>query len=99
MKKIILSFILGVGFGAFGYASSASQSSTQDPQKKETVKKEKVERYDFSLFKFVTPSIYKSKTDTVGSPIEKKKSSKFKEDTTYLFSRNYEKPLRSFKLS
>ncbi len=99
MKKLVLSFILGIGFGVYSYAASKQVTTIQEPQKKESSKKKKVERYDFSLFKFVTPSFNKSKTDSLTAPIHKKERSNLKDDTTYLFSNRYEKPLRSLMRS
>jgi len=93
MKKIIFSFILGIGFGAYGYAAHKPVTSQLD-QKEEKAKTKKAEQYDFSLFKFVTPKLIEEK-DSVNKKTPKSTNYKEKNSTTY----HYEKPLTFFRLS
>ena len=93
MKKLLLSFILGVGFGAYGYAVNSKPSNSQLDQKEDQEKVKKFEHYDFSLFKFIAPKVAEEK-DSLKKQIPKNEFNK-KNVTTY----NYEKPLTLFKLS
>ena len=94
MKKLILSFVLGVGFGAFGYAANNKPSDSQLDQKKDQSKLKKVEHYDFSLFKFITPKIMEEK-DSIKNETPKPSQFKKKDLTTY----DYENDRAVFKLS
>lgn len=97
MKKLVLSCVLTIGFGAYGFATNKVEIQTQTSPKevKETSKK-KAERYDFSLFKFVKSYSRqlpeKDSTKVIENQIPNAKS---KDATTY----NYEKPLTFFKFS
>lgn len=95
MKKVIFSFVLGVGFGAFGFAANQSIlpqiSAVQKPQEEQ---KPKTQKYDFSLFKFVKP-VSKPQNDSLElKPLEKKQDKVGKTETAY-----YENPRDFFKFS
>ena len=94
MKKLILSFILGVGFGAYGYAVNNKPVSGQHDQKPEQNKTKKVEHYDFSLFKFIAPKIVEEK-DSLKKKVPKTSEFNKKDITTF----NQEKARALFKLS
>ncbi len=96
MKKSIglLSFIL-----LFAVAASASNTKPNsdgvtnnnniEQQKQNKAKAEKKDKYDFSLFKFITPQKSESQQDTLKVPTEQlKHKNKFNGETTIL----YEKP-------
>ena len=85
MKKLILSFLLGVGFGALGYASANSGNITQtfNTQKNQEVKKQKAEKYDFSLFKFVKPSKTEQKDSIEVKPILRREEKINAENSAY----------------
>lgn len=93
MKKLIFSFILGIGFGAFGYAAHEPLNNPF-PQKEDQRKVKKTEQYDFTLFKFVAPKLIEKK-DTLKKQLLKPNNYKEKGSTTL----NHEKPLTFFKLS
>jgi len=95
MKKLLLSFILGVGFGAFGYAANNQSTNSQLDQKKNQTKVKKVEHYDFSLFKFIAPKIVEEKDSNA---VEVTKPSEFKKKDLTL-NNSYENDRELFKLS
>lgn len=88
MKKLfsLLSLII-----LFSVAASASNTKpitsnhNLSDQKQGKTKAEKKEKYDFSLFKFITPAA-KSEGDTLKESIDKpRKKAEFNEETTELY--------------
>jgi hypothetical protein len=99
MKKLsILTLVLGFTFTInVASANSIDNSNTKatDPQteqKSTKIQKEKPTKYDFSLFKFLTPSSINQKKDSLSSPV-KQPGDKSKDETVY------ENPLAFFKFS
>jgi uncharacterized FAD-dependent dehydrogenase len=82
MKKLLLSFILGIGFGAYSYAldSSLNIEQQQNQDQKKAVKK--TEKYDFSLFKFTSPKQTIEK-DSIEQVKEQLPAEKLEDETTY----------------
>lgn len=65
MKKLVLSAVFTIGFCVFGFATNKIESQLDNHQKEENpTQKKKVERYDFSLFKFVKPLPKKQENDS-----------------------------------
>ncbi len=93
MKKLLFSFILGFGFGAYGFASNKSDQ-TQLPQKNEQTKEKKSEKFNFSIYKFVVPKMSEQK-DSLEKETPKSPEIKTKDETTF----HYEKVLDFFKFS
>ena len=97
MKKVALTVILFAGFGVYGFATNKIEVQVdkvqQEPKGND---KSKVDKYDFSLFKFLRTQIIKSpETDSTKSKEQSKILENSKDDTTY----HYEKPRDFFKFS
>ena len=96
MKKLIglFSLILLFAIGASATNSKPnnnahSNNNGVEQQKQDKTKNQKKEKYDFSLFKFITPSKSENKQDTLLPSNESlKHKNKFNGETTIL----YEKP-------
>ena len=85
MKKLFFTLLFAFGFMLIGFANQNQQEQLAQ-QKDIKTNNEQLKKYDFSLFKFVTP--YKEKQDTVKVRQEKLRIDKSKDETTY----NFHKP-------
>ena len=88
MKKLFSLLSLIILFSVAASASNtkpiANNNNLAD-QKQVKTKTEKNEKYDFSLFKFITPST-KSEGDTLKESIDKpRKKAEFNDETTELY--------------
>tara|TARA_R110002111_G_scaffold138717_1_gene204555 strand:+ start:135 stop:434 length:300 start_codon:yes stop_codon:yes gene_type:complete len=96
MKKLILSAICTIGFCVYGFATNKVAIQLDHQQKEETSsQKKKVERYDFSLFKFIKPLPKKQENDSSKTSEELLKGKNQLNETTY----HQEKPLDFFIFS
>ena len=96
MKKLVLSTAFTIGFCVYGFATNKVEIQLDHQQKEETTtQKKKVERYDFSLFKFVKPLPKKVEKDSTKISEELLKRKGQLNETTY----HQEKPLTFFMFS
>jgi len=93
MKKSVLTIALGLGIYTASLANNVPDNNGvgNGDQKEKVEQAKKTKKYDFSLFKFVSPSKNEQK-DTTNTKIQKKKiDTDALKETTF----HYEKP-RSF---
>lgn len=96
MKKLLLSATLTIGFGIYGFSTNKIEIQLDNGQKEETpAPKKKIERYDFSLFKFVKPLPIKVEQDSTKISDEALKRKNQSNETTH----HQEKPLDFFTFS
>ncbi|MFT6165524.1 MAG: hypothetical protein ACJASF_000203 [Vicingaceae bacterium] len=96
MKKLILSAVCTIGFCVYGFATNKVEIRLNHPQKENTpTQKKKVERYDFSLFKFVKPLPKNKEKNSTKTSEELLKGKNQMNETTY----HQEKPLTFFIFS
>ena len=87
MKKLFFTILFAFGFMLVGFASQNQAQQKQIAQQKNSESSsEKSKKYDFSLFKFVTPD--KEKQDTTKQIEEFIPQKNKRDETTYI----YEKP-------
>lgn len=96
MKKALFSFALIICCYGYGFATNKINIQVQQQDSKvKAESKKKVERYDFSLFKFLTPKKTTIKKDTTNLSKEQINNHRLDEKTTF----HQEKPLVFFKFS
>ena len=96
MKKLILSALLFIGFGVYGFATNKIEVQLKQTQKEEQPEtKKKVERYDYCLFKFMDllPKKVEKDSSQISDVLLRRKE--LKEETTHY----QEKPLDFFMFS
>ena len=96
MKKLVLSVVFTIGFGVYSFATNKIEIQLDNQQKEEIpTPKKKIERYDFSLFKFVKPLPKKELKDSTKTSEEYLKRKNQSNETTH----HQEKPLSFFMFS
>ena len=86
MKKVIFLIVLVTGAGSYLLASNAKKlnSLPQGEQKGKTIKAKQQKKYDFSLFKFISPTKVKQPDTLKAAPPKRKFKVVPKEETAYL---------------
>lgn len=96
MKKLILSALLFIGFGVYGFATNKIEVQLKQTQKEEQPEtKKKVERYDYCLFKFMDLLPKKIEKDSTQLSEQFLQRKALNEEATH----HQEKPLDFFMLS
>ena len=96
MKKLILSALLFIGFGVYGFATNKIEVQLKQTQKEEQPEtKKKVDRYDYCLFKFMDLLPKKIEKDTTQVSEQLFQRKELTEETTH----HQEKPLDFFMFS
>ncbi|MEQ8625857.1 MAG: hypothetical protein RJQ00_01405 [Vicingaceae bacterium] len=84
MKKLFFTIVFAFGFMLVGFASQNQTQQKQIAQKEnEQSSSEKSKKYDFSLFKFITPDSEKQDTTKHKEDLLLKESKR--DETTYIY--------------